>query len=468
MNDRSELYRNLGIAVVVAAVAVLKWDFFKNFLIFGATLGVLVAIHEWGHYIAAKAVGARVYEFAIGMGPKLITYMRRQETEYTLRAFPIGGFVNIKGMQPDDEITEDGLNGKRPAERALVYLAGPLMNVVFGVMMVLLMGILFGTPDPTNVLVGEVKAKKPASLMKIVSVNGQTASRPEKGLRVGDRVLAVNGTEVEDRSDISDLIHPLIGQTVTLKVRRKQETLELLGVTEKSEQPFDDAIVTSVPKETALALQPGDVIRRINGKYPPLLAPKAESLTEAIQTVLTQNAGKPVTITLWRNLNTPLTINGPAGPVEMAMKSGTRTVGVLGFMPIEGAGPRVGLQESLDQGARGLRNFALTLTGMASKPKVLSENVGGPVKIFEVLGQSLELAPLHYAGQLASLSLSLAVFNLIPIPVLDGGHMLILTVEVLRRKRLSAESQKVALMVGLAIIGVIFVLILQKDLSKFF
>ena len=117
MNRKSDTFFNILAFVVVAIFATVFWPTFKTALMFVVTLGVLVAIHEWGHFIAAKSAGVTVYEFAIGFGPRLITYMKRNGTDYTIRAFPLGGFVNPKGMQPDDPITPDGLNGRRPAER---------------------------------------------------------------------------------------------------------------------------------------------------------------------------------------------------------------------------------------------------------------------------------------------------------------------------------------------------------------
>src|SRR4051794_37388104 len=113
MENRSEKLLNVLAAVAVVALSVFFWGAVKPWLVFFGTLGLLVAIHEWGHFIAAKSVRVRVFEFALGLGPKLITYMRRDGTDYTIRALPFGGFVNQKGIQPADPVTADGLNGRR-------------------------------------------------------------------------------------------------------------------------------------------------------------------------------------------------------------------------------------------------------------------------------------------------------------------------------------------------------------------
>ncbi|HEU4753035.1 MAG TPA: RIP metalloprotease RseP [Armatimonadota bacterium] len=449
MNSRSELVKNLLTAAVLVILAVVFWEQAKILISFLVTLGVLVAVHEWGHFIAARAVGVHAYEFAIGFGPKLLTYMRRNGTDYTIRALPLGGFVNLKGMQPDDPITHDGLNGRRPAERALVYLAGPLMNIILALAVFCFTGWLVGTPDESRPIAGEV--------MK----NSATA---EMGLQLGDRLLAVNGKPITDESTIFLEVGSSAGKPVELRVQRGQRQLTLTGTPRPQQVKGDYPTVVSAPAG-GIALQAGDQIATVDGKYLGLFAPK-KALSEVTR-ALQEHRGQPITLTVVRGGKEWITLTGIAGAADVQLRPGTQTQGKLGFGPQPGQGPRVSLVRSVEQGLNSFRNFFLLFYMMFQRGEV-TKSVGGPVSILGILGQVAKLPPFYYAGVLGQLSLSLAVFNLVPIPVLDGGHMLLLSFEVLRRRRLEPEMQKVAAMCGLAIIGVLFVLIFFKDLRGLF
>src|SRR5437870_7676233 len=115
-------------------------------ILFFVTLGILVFVHEMGHFLAAKSVGVTVEEFAFGFGPKLVTFLRRSGTDYTVRALPLGGFVSMIGMQPEDVAVPNGLMSKPAWARAWVFIAGPLMNVVLAVLVLCSMGLITGIP----------------------------------------------------------------------------------------------------------------------------------------------------------------------------------------------------------------------------------------------------------------------------------------------------------------------------------
>jgi regulator of sigma E protease len=448
MSDtRSKLVQNLLTAAIVAVLAIVFWDKAKVLLIFLATLGVLVAVHEWGHFIAARACGVHVYEFAIGFGPKLITYMRRHGTEYTIRALPLGGFVNLKGMQPDDPITHDGLNGRRPAERALVYLAGPLMNIILGFLVFCLMGFVVGRPDEKNWIAGTVVKKSPAA---------------EMGLKVGDRLLSLNDRQVDQRDDIFFAVAPAAEKPVSINVRRGNQELTLTGTPRKEEEKGTYVTVVEAPAGMP-EIRPGDQVAGLNEDYFPAVT--AAGLKH-FNDLVAQQGEKPITLTVVRGREW-IEATGPADGLKVALKDGTRTVGKLGLGPQPSQGPRVSFLTSVQDGATIFVNYFQGFYMMFQRGEV-AQNVGGPLSILDILGQATNLPPMYYTSILASLSLSLAVFNLIPIPVLDGGHMFLLTWEVLRRRRLEPEMQKIATMCGLAIVGVIFVLILFKDIRGIF
>lgn len=475
--DRRELLTNLLVLVGIIIAAIVRWDLLRNPVMFVVTMGLLVAIHEWGHFIAAKSVGVRVYEFALGMGPRLVTYMRRGGTDYTVRALPIGGFVNPKGMQPDDPITSDGINGRRPAERALVYLAGPLMNIILGLFVLTMSGFLIGVADTSKAVVADVEKKNAASQMDVVSRNGQPATGLPKGLKIGDYILEVNGKQITQLDQVFGQVNGSANKPITMRVRRDGDELVLNGTAREKKLPLDQfLVITRVPEGTLPELQPGDQIQQIDGKLIEELAKNREKPEETVARVMQEKAGQPVTVVAWRNSRQRLEVTGPAGPLETKVQPGERYVGVLGFSPVPGQGPRVSLEESVRQGMTAFRNFFIMMGAMLgnlfkkllSNPSQAGEGFGGPVAIWVMLGQVGKLPLMYYFNVLASLSLSLAVFNLFPIFVLDGGHMLLLTIEVLRRRRLEPEQQKLAMTAGVVFVGLLFVLILSKDIYNLF
>jgi regulator of sigma E protease len=460
--SREETLRNLALLAILAVAAFVWWDVFRRPVMFVLTLSILVAVHEWGHFIAAKAVGVRVYEFAIGFGPRLVTYMRRGGTDYTIRALPLGGFVNPKGMQPDDPITSDGLNGRRPAERALVYLAGPLMNVILATLILTTSGWLFGGADRSKALVLQVTKGREAARMEVASVNGAPASGVKPGLRVGDHVLAVNGQPVT-YDNVTRQIHPNAAKPIVMTVRRGKDTLELRGTPREAESARSSFLfVASAPEGSPLDVRQGDQLWFVDD----LDAFDEGEMPAKIEAYLREKRGQPVTLGIWRGEKEPIVLRGPAPTLTLAVRSGRRFEGQLGFMPTPGQGPRISFGESVQNGLGGLQGFGMAMARIFSSTRELKRNVGGPIAIFDQMGAMDRLPLMYFLGALASLSLSLAFFNLLPVPVLDGGHMLMLTVEVVRRRRLEPDTQRAVALVGLALIGVLFVYITYKDIVE--
>jgi regulator of sigma E protease len=345
-------------------------------LLFVVTLGILVFVHEMGHFLAAKSVGVTVEEFAFGFGPRLVTFLRRSGTDYTIRALPLGGFVSMVGMQPEDVSIPNGLMSKPAWARAWVFLAGPLMNVILAFIVLCSMGMITGVPKEQST--------------QVVQVNpGTEAARI--GLRTGDWVLAIDGVPMKNGKQLIDTIQSKAKQPIQLTLRRGDQILPP---------------ITATPRPEPL---------KINDK-------------------VVMKDGKPV------------------------------IVGKLGFQP-GFTFERLGFQESVKAGVNSVLGFFLTLRDLARAGK-LKDSVGGPATMLRASQMNSKLDPAYQYSMVGQLSLSLAVFNLLPIPVLDGGHMAILLVEVLRRRRLGPEAHRVATAMGMVFIGVLFVFLMYSDVSK--
>lgn len=464
---RNEAISNLvGLAVLVV-LSILFWDKFRGPVVFVLTLGLLIAVHEWGHFIAARCVGVRVFEFALGMGPKLTTYMRRKGTEYTVRVLPLGGFVNLKGMMPEEPVTADGVNGRRPSERAIVYLAGPLMNIILAGFVFCLTPWLVGNTDYTRVLVGTVERKQGASQMALVSRNGQpvVGTEKERGLRTGDEVLRVNDQPVKKAEDLTRPVQSSIGKEVRITVLRKGEELIYVGAPKAEKRDMPRLLtVLDAPAPSTLALLPGDQLEELDGKF----VVGAEEPIQATQKLLTDRAGQPMKALVWRPGVGYLEIEGTAGPLNLRVGPGQREIGRLHFEPYPGMGARLPFGESMAQGLDRLAGNFVGLFAMFGKPKELSNNVGGVISIGAMIYQVGVLPPIYWCNLLGGLSVSLAVFNLLPIPVLDGGHLMVLFWETIRRRRLDAQTYQRVYIAGLAVVLTLAVVITWKDLVKYF
>jgi regulator of sigma E protease len=348
----------------------------EGIFLFIITLGILVFVHEMGHFLAAKSVGVTVEEFAFGFGPRLVTFLRRGGTDYTVRALPLGGFVSMIGMQPEDVSVPNGLMSKPAWARAWVFVAGPLMNVVLAFLVLCSMGMITGAPVALSRQVVQVQPKSEAQRV---------------GLKTGDVVVAINGSAIKDGEELIKQIQSHPGQPITLTVTRDGKTL------------------------------------------PPIKAtPKPEEQKENNKPVLKD--GKPV------------------------------VVGKLGFQPGY-VFKRLDFQKSVEHGVDQVQGFFLSLYSIVQRGQ-LKESMGGPGTILRVSEMNAALPPGYHYGLIGQLSMSLAVFNLLPLPVLDGGHLAILLVEVLRRRRLSPETHRAVTAVGLVVIGMLFVFLMYSDVSK--
>jgi len=178
--------------------------------------GILILVHEFGHFIIAKMYDVKVDEFSLGMGPQVANF-KKGETVYSLRALPLGGFVRMTGMEPQDQDDPRGFNKKTVLQRMAVIFAGPLMNFITALLFFILVFMVVGIPSNTNTI-GDVMAGHPAD---------------RAGIRPGDRIVEINGTKVETWQEIVAMVHKYPGEEVTLTVLRGKERKGIKVVPEK-------------------------------------------------------------------------------------------------------------------------------------------------------------------------------------------------------------------------------------------
>lgn len=489
---------------------------------------ILVAFHEFGHYLLARACGMRVDEFAIGFGPVLFKLGKRGDTIFNVRAIPFGGFVRIAGQEPGQEDITDGFQAQVAWKRALVVFAGPFFSALLAVIVFVLVGVVFGIP--TNKMTNRVGLVLPQS----------EAARI--GLRTGDKILSVNKQTFADGRDIIKYVHNSPGKKIDIKVDRQGKTLELSGTPKYSitwagvDWSFDKGDYATVKKvrksvkqdirekdilvelngitvksgtdmlaalenngnqtlnatvrrgeqKHSLALQPdiiwvdfygarwifpegyvtGDVFDRsiAKGLEPSdelveLNGTKVKSAQRMLE-LLSSSAGN-VDLVVDRNRRS-IRISAPA---ESDVKKGYYTsIGLLGFIT-EPLLQKEGFFQSVGDGFRGSYYSAVFMVKTLTSPKV-KEDIGGPVMITKMTNSAVKQGPYWVLSTLAALSISLAIINLLPIPILDGGVLVVIIVEALRKRRLSIQEQNAVTMLGLMIIGTLIVTVLYMDIFK--
>jgi len=466
---------------------VLFWQNVQQTLTLLIILSILVVAHEWGHFIVARLCGIRVDDFSIGFGKRLFRIGKRGDTEYNVRMLPLGGFVKIAGMEPDEapliaakdkalgkenadpdshEIplvaenigenpaytAPDGFYSKPLWQRSLVILAGPVMSFVLGYVVFCLMGVTTGIPT------GKTLSK--------VGMAGPGGEGQRIGLRIGDVVTAIDGKPVSDGEELIHAIYASANKPLTLTVNRDGKLLTKVATPQpvKDEQGQPISFVTVRDPQglgTALGLQTGDIIATVNGKDATSKAGVAAALT-----AFGQSAGKTPPVTVLRD-GQEIALDGavPADaakslPVLQALPSGR-----LNISPAK-ENKRVGLAESIRYGNDTVLSTFVALAYLIHH-RELHKAAGGIIFMYQATGLAVKSGLPDVVSMLASLSISLAIFNLLPIPILDGGHLLTFFIEWVRRgKRLSDQQQQWFLMTGLAIIGILFVLIMSNDIIR--
>jgi regulator of sigma E protease len=443
---------------------------------FVVAIGILVAVHEFGHYWVAKRLGFKVLRFSIGFGKPLLMRVGRDadRTEYCLAAIPLGGYVKMLDER-DGDVAPDELHRsftRRPVtHRIAVLLAGPAMNLIFAALLYAILGMV-GTQIVKSV-VGQVRLDSPAAVA---------------GLRRGDEIVRVGERDVED---VEGLQIALIRQfsddgVIALRVRRGGSEMPVtLRVTEDRRaltEPgrllpglgFDlstwtaDALIQDAPQGSAGAragLQAGDRLLSVDGQ--PVV-----NMTD-FQSMVSGAPGREISIEVERG-GARLRM---VAAVPRVMEQG-RTVGRLGILLQEGArtwppgaivtrrvGPidalGVGVERTWDMSSLTVQMLWRMVTGQVS-----TKNISGVVSIAEFAGISAYMGAAAYLSFLAVISVSLGVLNLAPVPLLDGGQIVYQLVEAVKGSPLSERAQNVGQQVGIALLVVLMSLAFYNDISR--
>lgn len=438
-------------------------------------LGVVIMVHELGHYIAAKAVGIQVLRFSIGFGPPLLSW-RRGETEYWIAAVPLGGYVKMAGLEEDEELTgrlEGGassvpidpnrtLESKPVWARLLVMVAGVTMNVVLAYM--LHVGIrVTGQPEPAMVPIDSVAVDS-------LPQGARGLARLEPGALIvrvnGDTVRTWNEFNRHVMSGPDTLRLALAGRDEPLVVGLPPDTGERRRAWETLVPRVPPAIGLLIPGDPAYraGLEAGDVVLHVNQD--------SVRWWSELVTLIRRSPGDTLRMTVLRGDETHELLVVPR--LETVRDSGgvTRSFGLIGAQPNP---PVVRVRQPLGQALVG--GFAETvvrtgavlsfLKGLVVR-EVSLRDVGGPVLIAQLSGQAARLGLATLLSFVAFISLNLAVLNLLPIPVLDGGHVMFLLIEAVRGKPVGLGVRLRLTQVGFVLLMLLMILAISNDVFRLF
>ncbi len=440
---------------------------------FLVVLGVLVAFHELGHFLAARWVGVKVLKFSLGFGPKLFG-RQLGETEYLLSAIPLGGYVKLFGEDETEATTEAdrarSFAHQRLGGKVLIVAAGPGFNFILAYV---IFSAWLATGAPLFVptfqdLTPDIEAMVPGS-------PADTA-----GLQIGDRVTRVNGQEISTRTELLDAVAKSKGQALALEVKRDGQVKTMTATPATAPGPqastpepsyylgVEEAppLVTSVVQGSPAAkagLQAGDHVVSIESQ--------AIHAWSQLTGIVKEHPGQPLNIEVLREgQRLPLTVT-PS--IEKATVNGQSVeVGKIG---ISGPGrsimrsstPLLSLYDGLKATWGWTELTAIGLYKMIAGD-ISSKNIGGPLTIANISGEAASQGASSVIFLIAILSINLGVLNLLPIPILDGGHLLFFLIEAILRKPLGERQREVAQQAGLVLLVGVMIFAFWNDLERIF
>lgn len=426
----------------------------------GLVLGVLVFVHEFGHYAVAKLCGVRVEVFSLGFGKRLWGF-RRGDTDYRISLLPLGGYVKMSGENPMEARTGDpGEFTSHPRwQRFLIAIAGPAMNVILAIVVL--------------TVVFMVHFEYPAFWKKTTPVAWVETGSPSEaaGIRPGDRILKINGIENPTWEQVEYRIALNPNQQVEVVLQRGSQTINTT-ITPKAtgadqvgyagmigEAPV---IVVSVESDTPAqkaGIQPGDQLISVNGlpiEATPSLSKVLQGTKNAPIDLTFLHDGKEVTA----RIVPELLPSGSAGEKEYRIGAGLMEGKEVGKLPFPQAFTR-SLEECKTNSL-----LIFELMGKMIERKVSIKQMSGPIGITKISGEAAKQGFLPLMEVMALISLNLAVFNLLPIPILDGGLMLMLLIEGAMRRDIKQEVKERVYQAAFVFLLLFAAVVIYNDVAK--
>ena len=437
-------------------------------------LGPLIAIHEFGHYFVARKLGVKVLVYSIGFGPTLLKWTSKKSgIQYQLSALPLGGYVKMLDEREGDVAAEDlpkAFNRQHPWKRIAIVAAGPLINLAFAV--VLFWVLFLPAQEQLNTRVGKILPNTPAAAAQMQS---------------GDKITAVDGTQVSTWERLNYALVDRVGETGNIQIQAEragqiqnfslpiqsflrdqtQSPLDVLGFTPY--RPEIPAVVSKLSEDGAAirqGMQVGDQIVSIDGV-------KMKDWFDVVQVVQASPEKLLKIDVLRQNKIVHLSVMPQGKRDQMGKVTGLLGVQsdpgkvnipaeykqTIQYTPVEAMGKAV---EKTGQISSMILNSIVKMV----RGLVGLDNLSGPITIAKVAGQSAEMGWQTFISFMALMSVSLGILNLLPIPMLDGGHLIYYFIELIRGKPVSEQIQLVGLKIGMVLLGSMMLLALFNDIMR--
>ena len=442
-------------------------------LAFLVLLGVLVTIHEFGHFIVARMCKVHVQRFSIGMGPVFYKKLDKHGTEFALSAIPLGGYVSmitnkLIELEPEisNQLTEEQLkntfDSKPKWQRASIMFAGPLANFLLSIF--IFTGIFLNTADPKIVPV-------------VNSANQQITYSSDESFEINDQILSINNTSVKEAKDVNLELLTYAGYTGDLSFEVVREGLEnSKNVLVKVSNFLPTSESQSNPTEY-LGVDISYLMQPIIGKVIPSGSADNAGIKSNDRILKIGDANinfasdiqKQVSENPNNNVEFKIERDGKIIYLPVDIGSQSREDKIVGMLGVS-FGTSRGLYQSLLKGVYETYNLSvktLQFIGKMISGNMGTENLSGPIGIAQMAGNTAQAGFLPFMYLMALLSISLAVLNLLPIPVLDGGQLTLLGIEAIRGKPLPEKAENIIYTGGAAIVVMLMVFAIFNDISRF-
>jgi len=419
-------------------------------------LGVLIFVHELGHFLAARRHGVRVLVFSLGFGPKILRY-KRGDTEYCISAIPLGGYVKMAGENPEDPRSgqPDEFLSKTKWQRFQILFAGPAMNILLAVVV-------------TAFVLGVQGVRVPIFLDEPAIIGAVVPGSPaeQAGLEPGDRIITIAGDQIATWKDLElaiglrrpnrDIAVTVLrdGEPLTVTVRPVAEgryEVSDIGVQPRA-NPQIVRVLAGERAEQA-GLEAGDVILAVDGV--PMVT------RDQLISVISRSGGKTIQLTVLRDgreqtVSATPEQRGDRGWLGVELQPPTRS-----FKPGPFEAVKLSVERNIESSGIIFRTLGGLFTGETSV-----RQLQGPVGIAQLSGESAQEGFITLLSLMAMLSINLGILNLMPVPVLDGGHILIMALEGIARRDFSMQVKEKMLLAGFVVLMMLMVTVIYNDLTR--
>ena len=440
-------------------------DFSIKMLAFLGGLAALIFVHELGHFLIARRCGVLVEKFSLGFGPKLAGF-KSGGTEFLVAAIPLGGYVKMRGEDPGEKLTDTaGSFSKAPVlHRIAIAFGGPLFNILFAIAIFIWM-YMVGVPT-MGTTIGTVRVDSPAE---------------KAGLQTRDRILKIDGQKTRYWNQLLEIVHQAPGRELDFLIERNQKTLINFTVTPVSEEVTnvfgekENVGITGIsPLATNIAyVEKGSAADRAGLKEGDRLVAIDDVPIKGwadLKTTAIDHPGESLNVRIQREgvdydlqlVPDPKVVTDEAG---RKIKIGVLGISLSGEMELEKYGPWGAMKRSVHETGRLIYLITVSIKKLIFG-SVAAESLGGPILIFQVYGESAKQGLNQLLWITALLSINLGLINLLPIPILDGGHILFFLIEIIKGSPVSEKNRERAFQGGLFMILSLMVFAFYNDIMR--